>query len=201
MRACAPNSFFFTNFQMLIGGYSHHYDKVGTVLGGHLKNTDGRGFSTEKMKVWHVCRWSVCKRPDAQILGGKKCVPRHSTLSRTFFQQGTASNDTGDWACGQLNVRNVRFCLKPTDAGQVFASCAGDQTVVSDDCVSNPPNITPVPVKIKTWVCTPWSGWLVCAQFAAVAGTTPHARARGLLSAHAAAQSALSPARGMAGEG
>ena len=76
--------FFCTNFQMLIGGYSHHYDKVGTVLGGHLKNTDGRGFSTEKMKVWHVCRWSVCKRPDAQILDGKKCVPRHSTLSRTF---------------------------------------------------------------------------------------------------------------------
>ena len=63
------------------------------------------------------------------------------------------------------------------------------------------PNITPVPVKIKTWVCTPWSDWLVCAQFAPVAEMTPHARARGLLSAHAAAQSALSQARGVAGEG
>ena len=100
-----------------------------------------------------------------------------------------------------MNVRNVRFCLKPTDAGQVFASCAGDRTVVPDACVSNPPNITPVPVKIKTWVCTPWSDWLVCAQFAAVAEMTPHARARGLLSAHAAAQNAFSPARGEAGEG
>ena len=100
-----------------------------------------------------------------------------------------------------MNVRNVRFCLKPTDAGQVFASCAGDRTVASDACVSNPPNITPVPVKIGTWVCTHWSDWLVCAQFAAVAEMTPHARARGLLSAHAAAQSALSQARGVAGEG
>ena len=48
--------FFFPNFQILIGGYSHHYDKVGTFFGAPSHIIDGLMFSTKKMKVWHVGR-------------------------------------------------------------------------------------------------------------------------------------------------
>ena len=88
---------------MLNGGYSHHYDKVGTLLGGPSTNTDARRFSTEKMKAWHVGRWPVRKQPDAQI-PGDKIVSLDTALTVEHFptrQSVERHRKLGVWPGGQ----------------------------------------------------------------------------------------------------
>ena len=64
------NVFVFANFQILIGGYSHHYHKVGTIFGGPLQNIDGRRWKVLDEKDEGLACWQVVcdKQPDASIL-------------------------------------------------------------------------------------------------------------------------------------